>query len=125
MMKHVSALNRDINGYTSSSLASSSSISETLSKINSRFDALEKKLDTVQADVRQTKADLHNSLDKHVAGLKHEVRENHGEVFGELDKKSSIGLWGVAAVIFGTQGVLMVCYILYKRRVKNGPKKYL
>jgi mannose-binding lectin 1 len=42
-----------------------------------RIEKLAKKIEEVQADVRQTKSDLHNALDRHVAGLRGEVRSTH------------------------------------------------
>jgi mannose-binding lectin 1 len=42
-----------------------------------RIEKMMKKIEEVQADVRQTKSDLHNALDRHVAGLRGEVRSTH------------------------------------------------
>jgi mannose-binding lectin 1 len=42
-----------------------------------QIERLAKKIEEVQADVRQTKSDLHNALDRHVAGLRGEVRSTH------------------------------------------------
>jgi mannose-binding lectin 1 len=42
-----------------------------------RIEKMMKKIEELQADVRQTKSDLHNALDRHVAGLRGEVRSTH------------------------------------------------
>ncbi len=42
-----------------------------------RIEVLMKKLEEVQRDVKQTKSDLHNALDNHVAGLRGEVTRTH------------------------------------------------
>ena len=49
-----------------------------------RIERLAKKIEEVQADVRQTKSDLHNALDRHVAGLRGEVRSTHSSKYLHL-----------------------------------------
>ncbi|TVY32969.1 Protein ERGIC-53-like [Lachnellula subtilissima] len=83
-----------------------------------------KVLKDIQSDVRQTKADLHNALDQHVAGLKSAVREGHSNVLDTL-ANTGTGLWKFVFVVFGSQALLVGGFVLYKRRKANGPKKYL
>jgi len=35
------------------------------------------------------------------------------------------GLGKLLLVVLGSNGLLVACYLLYKRRKANGPKKYL
>ncbi|TVY20334.1 VIP36-like protein [Lachnellula arida] len=83
-----------------------------------------KVLKDIQSDVRQTKADLHNALDRHVAGLKSAVREGHTSVLGTL-ANTGTGLGKLIFVVLGSQALLVGAFVLYKRRKANGPKKYL
>jgi mannose-binding lectin 1 len=78
----------------------------------------------VQSDVRQTKADLHEALNQHAAGIKGAVRDTHHNVIGTM-AQSGTGLFKLMLVVVTSQGVVAGIYILYKRRIKNGPKKYL
>lgn len=129
-MKHISSLNREVAQSSSQTLNRFDIMADTIGHLEgaiaplSYLAAMDKKLDTIQADVRQTKADLHNALDRHVAGLRSEVRDSHANVLGTITG-SKTGIGGFLVVVFGSQGLLVLAYVLYKRRKANGPKKYL
>ncbi|EHK97121.1 hypothetical protein M7I_7131 [Glarea lozoyensis 74030] len=78
----------------------------------------------VQSDVRATKADLHEALNMHAAGIKGVVQNTHHTVIGEM-AKSGVGLGSFVLVVVAGQVVVVGAYVLYKRRKANGPKKYL
>ena len=127
MMKHISALNRDVQAFGVDETKRLENILAAAEKLNKRFDTLEnfeKKLDSIQTDIRQTKSDVHNVIDRNFAGLKNEVRDSHGKVLGHIGENRT-GIWGFLFVVFLSQGVLVGAYVWIKRRKANGPKKYL
>ncbi|KAN0095858.1 concanavalin A-like lectin/glucanase [Hyaloscypha variabilis] len=89
-----------------------------------RIEKMMKKIEEVQADVRQTKSDLHNALDRHVAGLRGEVRSTHSTMLSTVASMGT-GLGKFVLVVLGSNGLLVLCYLVYKRRKANMPKKYL
>jgi mannose-binding lectin 1 len=130
MMKHISALSRDLNHYQANAKSEIDKITAQLSRFEqsiSKLDGLanmEKKIDEIKGDVRQTKSDLHNSLDRHVTSLKSTVRDTHHSMIGSLAANApSVALY--VFVVLGSQALLVVAYVLYKKRKANGPKKYL
>jgi mannose-binding lectin 1 len=130
MMKHISALNRDLNHYQQNAKSESNKLVEQVSRLEasiSKLDALasmDRKIDEIRGDVRRTKSDLHNSLDKHVTSLKSTVRDTHHSMIGSLAANApSMALY--VFVVLGSQALLIAAYLVYKRRKANGPKKYL
>jgi mannose-binding lectin 1 len=129
MMKHIHALHRSIPDSGSIALLKSdiAAVSSQLSTL-SRIESIEKKLDAIQADVKQTKSDLHGALDRRFMGLKTDITESHGKtvesLMGHIGENRT-GLWGILCVVLLVQGGLGGAYLAYKRRIKNGPKKYL
>lgn len=126
MMRHVSTQNQAFSTYQQQSLLRHESLLQRITAIESSLkqDTNAKTLKDIQADVRQTKADLHNALDKHVAGLRSDVRDSHVSVLGTL-ASTGTGLGKFVLVVVGSQGVLVGAYVLYKRRKAGGSKKYL
>jgi mannose-binding lectin 1 len=127
MNKHIGALARDQSVYSQQAISKYDDLNTRIARIESQFDTIKKlgeKLDTIQADVRQTKSDLHNALDKHVAGLRGEVRNTHSVLTGTLAGMGT-GLGKFVLVVLGSQATLIGAYLLYKRRKANSPKKYL
>lgn len=124
--KLIGALNREVSTSRSSMLTRTNVIEEKLERLEralSKLDSLatiDKKLADVQADVRQTKADLHSALDRQVQGLKTVVRDGHRTMLGSLP-----GVMGYVLVGVAGQGVTVLGYLVYKRRKNAGPKKYL
>ena len=126
MMKHISALSRDVSSSQSQSLTRQSSLEDKISHLERQMNkldslsSLDKKLSDIQADVRQTKADLHNALDREVAGLKNVVRDTHHTMLGRIP-----GIMGYVVVVVASQGLTMLGYLVYKRRKNGGAKKYI
>lgn len=130
MMKHISALNRDITHYQQNAKSENEKLVAQISRLEasiSKLDGLasmERKIDEIKGDVRQTKSDLHNSLDKHVTSLKSTVRDTHHSLLGSMAANApSVAMY--VFVVLGSQALLVVAYLVYKRRKANGPKKYL
>ena len=130
MTKHISAMNRELVQYKQQASIQNENIAAQLSRLESstgRLDylaAIEKKLDNMQTDVRQTKSELHNSLDRHAAGLKTAVIEGHQSMLGTVAASAPrVGMF--VFVVLGSQALLVGAYLVYKRRKANGPKKYL
>ncbi|KAF4624879.1 hypothetical protein G7Y89_g13291 [Cudoniella acicularis] len=127
MMKHISTMNRDIQEYQNLQNERHNAIMTRLHSIEASVKIQEGTpsiMRDIQSDVRQTKADLHNALDQHVAGLKTAVRDSHHSVLGTL-ARTGTGLGKFVLVVVGSQCVVVAAYILYKRRKAGGPKKYL
>ncbi len=89
-----------------------------------KFKDFGEKLDRIQADVKQTKSDLHEALDRHVAGLRTDVRDTHHVLAGTLEGMGT-GVGKFIWIVLGSQALLIGAYLLYKRRKANSPKKYL
>jgi mannose-binding lectin 1 len=130
MMKHISALNRDLTHYQQNARSESEKLVAQVSRLEasiSKLDGLasmERKIDEIKGDVRQTKSDLHNSLDKHVMSLKSAVRDTHHTLLGSVAASApSVAMY--VFVVMGSQALMVVAYLVYKRRKANGPKKYL
>jgi lectin, mannose-binding 1 len=127
MMKHISALNRDFINFQTNSATRHAELIKTISNLEAAFNRLNDinaKLGEIQADVRQTKQDLHNSLDRHISGLKNEVRSGHSTVMGTIAGLGT-GVGKFVLVVVGSQALTVGAYLLYKRRKANSPKKYL
>jgi mannose-binding lectin 1 len=130
MMKHISALNRDISHFQASSTSRSSKLDEQISSLQrevaglSLLKSMDKKLDEIRQDVRQTKSDLHNALDRKVEGIRQEVRSTHNTMLGRMEERA-VGVLGYVLVVVGSQALTVVAYLVYKRRKNGGSKKYL
>tara|TARA_R110002060_G_scaffold17957_1_gene24811 strand:- start:244 stop:624 length:381 start_codon:yes stop_codon:yes gene_type:complete len=126
MMKHISATSRDQAHWQTQAQKTSELLAERLSRIEAslgELHSLRERIDAIQADVRQTKSDLHNQLDRHVANIQGEVRDTHSSLTGRIEKGSGIGRFVV--VVVGSQVVLVGAYLLYKRRRAGNHMKYL
>lgn len=89
-----------------------------------RFENMERKMDAIAGDVKQTKSDLHNALDQHVTGLRNEVRATHSNVMGTV-RGGAIGIGKFVFVVVGSQVLTVGAYILYKKRKSSKHGKYL
>lgn len=85
-----------------------------------RIERLAKKIEQVQDDV----TDLHNALDRNVANLRGDVRNTHSTMLSTIASMGT-GLGKFVLVVLGSNGLLVLCYLVYKRRKANTPKKYL
>jgi mannose-binding lectin 1 len=127
MMKHISALNRDVvtaNGEAKARMDELDEKIRRLEKATDRLNSMDRKLGEIQGDVRQTKKDLQSTLDKGVAGLKTVVADTHRTMLGSL-AASAPSLMGYILVAVGSQALTVAAYLLYKRRKAASPKKYL
>ncbi|KAH8653094.1 concanavalin A-like lectin/glucanase domain-containing protein [Tricladium varicosporioides] len=127
MMKHISTLNRDLQTYQTLAAERHESLMTRIHSIEASVKVQEGNphvMRDIQSDVRQTKADLHNALDAHVAGLKTAVRDSHHSVLGTL-AKSGTGLGKFVLVVILSQVVVVGAYVIYKRRKSGGHMKYL
>jgi len=80
MMKHINAAHRQQDRYQQQAVNRHDDLMRHVALMENTLEQIEKlrkKVDEVQADVRQTKTDLHNALNQHVAGLRGEVRNTH------------------------------------------------
>ncbi|CZR66888.1 related to EMP47 Golgi membrane protein [Phialocephala subalpina] len=127
MMKSINAISRDQSLNSQNALSKYDELNQRVSRIEAALDKLRNmgdKLDSIQSDVRQTKSDLHNALDRHVAGLRGEVRNTHSVLAGTLEgmpNHTGRFLW----IVLGSQALVVGAYLAYKRRKANSPKKYL
>jgi lectin, mannose-binding 1 len=127
MMKHISALNRDVVTANGEGKARADELDEKirrLEKSTDRLNSMDRKLGEIQGDVRQTKMDLQSTLDKGVAGLKAVVTDTHRTMLGSL-AASAPSVMGYILVAVGSQALTVAAYLLYKRRKAASPKKYL
>jgi len=131
MMRHISALNRDLNHYMHASESKNEEISRQIAEIgpslSSRFDlliTLGDRMSGIERDLKQIEEDTSGGFSRHVQDLKGAVRESHHTILGTMASSAPrIGL--LVVVILGSQVLLVVAYAMYKRRKANGPKKYL
>ncbi|KAH9210739.1 concanavalin A-like lectin/glucanase domain-containing protein [Leptodontidium sp. 2 PMI_412] len=126
MMKQISASTRDATHFSTQMQKTTELLAERLARIEAslgELHSLRERIDAIQADVRQTKSDLHNQLDRHVANIQGEVRNTHNNLTGKLEEGSGIGKFIV--VVVGSQVVLVGAYLLYKRRRTGNHMKYL
>jgi len=127
MMKHINALSRDQALFAQQGSSKFDNFNSRLSVMEAaldRFKDISQRLDSIQADVRQTKSDLHDALDRHVAGLRTDVRDTHHVLAGTLEGMGT-GIGKFVWIVLGSQALLIGAYLLYKRRKANSPKKYL
>lgn len=85
---------------------------------------LDRKIERIMADVRQTKTELHSALEKHVAGLQLGIQAGNDGV-GRVIKAGSPGWFQIAALLAASQAVTVVGYWIYKTKRRAGSKKFL
>jgi mannose-binding lectin 1 len=84
MMKHINTLNRAHDMYAQQAEKRHEELAAQISRLEGSLERLaemQKKVGELQSDVRQAKRDLHNALDKHVSGLRGEVRSTHSSKY--------------------------------------------
>ncbi|KAL2064445.1 hypothetical protein VTL71DRAFT_4939 [Oculimacula yallundae] len=133
MMKLISYSSRDATQFSTELQKSTNQLQKSTDQLTERLTriehsvaelhALRERIDAIQADVRQTKSDLHNQLDKHVANIQGEVRDTHSSLTGKLAEGSGIGKF--ILVVVGSQVVLVGAYLMYKKRRAGSHMKYL
>jgi len=78
----------------------------------------------VHRDVKNTKSELHTSLDRQFNGMRHDVRKTEDSLMGHV-KEHAFGWGKVLGVVALSQVVSVGAYLLYKKRKASMPKKYL
>lgn len=131
MMKHLGSMNRHIIEYQANAKSQNeklvAQISDLSTALSSKLDdlaSMKKKIDEIESNVRKTKSDLTIALDKHVKGLTVAVTDTHHSLLGSVAENAPSFVMYVF-VVLGSQVLLIVAYLVYKRRKANGPKKYL
>lgn len=127
MMKHISAANRDNTHFHTQAQSRHDELLNRISRMEAslaELHTLRERMDGIQNDVRQTKADLHGALDGHVQGIKDQVVNTHYNLHKTVEGMGS-GLGRIVLVVCGSNALLVGAYLLYKRRKANSPKKYL
>lgn len=137
LTRHLLTTSRDLVHYQNLAAERHNTILDLLHKMESqvapipalqgnlnRFESMERKMDQVSADVKQTKSDLHQALDQHVAGLRSEVRDTHYTLMGTV-RSGSTGIFKFILVVVGSQVLTVGAYLLYKRRKNGSHQKYL
>lgn len=84
MMRNINALHKTADMHAQQSHARHEELMGHIVRMDNtleRIEKLSKRVEDLQADVRQTKSDLHNALDRHVAGLRGEVRSTHSSEY--------------------------------------------
>jgi mannose-binding lectin 1 len=136
MMSFITALSRDLIGYQEmqhkwhddlvTRISKTEADVNSLRILNDRMDGEHKeKLDTIHKDLRSQRADMHQALEQHVSVLRGAVLNTHHSLSGALDKVGGFhwGKW--IGIVFGSQVVTAVLYMVYKKRKHGSPKKYL
>lgn len=106
-------------------------VKDQLNGLLSRFDSLDQQLVTfqqrivaVENDVRNMNNELHQKLSANERAMQGALQTHH-QTLSRSVADNVPGHGKLIAVIVGTQVVLVVAYVLYKRRRANSPKKYL
>lgn len=94
-----------------------------LSKLN-RLDELENKVGSLESEVRRLRGDVTNKVTSSERSIKNLVTDTHSTLHEAVKEHASPGHARLIAVIVGSQLVLVVGYVVYKRK-KSSPKKYL
>ncbi|KAF3769966.1 concanavalin A-like lectin/glucanase [Cryphonectria parasitica EP155] len=94
-----------------------------LSKLN-KLDDMEKKISSLEGEIRKLKGDVSSKVSNMERSIKNLVSDTHSTLNETVKAHAAPGHGRLIAVIVGSQIVMAVGYILYKRR-KSSPKKYL
>lgn len=89
-----------------------------------KIDDLEKKLTSLENEVRRLKGDVTNKVTASERSIKGMVSDTHTTLHDAVKEHAGTGHTRLIAVIIGSQVVLVIGYVLYKRK-KSTPKKYL
>lgn len=88
------------------------------------FSSFRQRIIALENEVRNMNSELHKKLQDNERSMQGALRVHHNSLTQRVAE--SVPRHGkLIAVIIGTQVVLVVAYVLYKRRRANSPKKYL
>jgi mannose-binding lectin 1 len=132
MMKHISTAHRDHNHFESDTNAHYrdtimrlEALTNSLQSVKATQHSLETKLEEISQDTKRMKGELHTALERHVAGLRTEVRGTKETVLEGMDNVGGIGWGGLLMVVAGSQVLTVGAYVIYKRRKSGTHMKYL
>lgn len=130
MMRHITEMNRELVAARQNNVREQQALSDRLNRLENvlaKLDYLpemDNRISSISNDVKQTKNDLHNALDRQFLGLKNIVSSQHNNVLGVVANNAPrIGMY--IFVVLGSQLLLVVGYVLYKKRKGTSYKKYL
>ncbi|KAL7789800.1 concanavalin A-like lectin/glucanase domain-containing protein [Trichoderma ceciliae] len=86
--------------------------------------AFQQRIVALENEVRNMNNELHQKINENERSVQGALRTHHMSLTRRV-AESVPGHGKLIAVIIGTQVVLVVVYVLYKRRRANSPKKYL
>lgn len=142
MMKHISALHRDYtsgrqeetqklsaihymlskqqygSGQGSGSSSSSAASDELLKTMDRRLQDMESKVNEMANTITHIKFAVADT--GHIEDLKKSLKETHTSLLSAVPRNG-----GLILTILGSQALLVVAYLIYKRRRANSPKKFL
>lgn len=132
MMKHISTAHRDHMTFETDTHAHNRDIvlrlealTNSLQAVKATQQSLENKLEEIKQDTRNMKGELHNALDRHVAGIRTEVRGSKDSMLEGVASVGGIGWGGLLVVVVGSQILTVGAYVLYKRKKGTNHMKYL
>lgn len=133
MMKYLSTIHKDVRMEDSDQKAHYRDIvlrfdalTETIGNLKKLTLSLEQRIDQISGDTAKTKNELHTALERHVAGLRTEVRGSKDVMLEGVERVGGIGLTGLLFVVVGSQALTAAAYVVYKRRKGSmGHMKYL
>ncbi|POS83626.1 hypothetical protein EPUL_003549 [Erysiphe pulchra] len=124
---------KQVNKFQQTLVSSQTQHTSKQDEIINKLRVIESKLDNfleIKKDIGQMKEDFHKSLDQHIKGLRGDVRDTQNSLMNThltlhdviSDRMS---LTTLAFLFFCGQAILLVGYIVYKRRRKDSIKKFL
>lgn len=132
MMKHISTAHRDhmtfetdTNAHYRDVVLRLEALTNSLQSVKATQMSLENKLEEIKQDTRNMKGELHNALDRHVAGIRTEVRGSKDSMLEGVASVGGIGWGGLLLVVVGSQILTVGAYVLYKRKKGTNHMKYL
>jgi mannose-binding lectin 1 len=132
MMKHISTAHRDhmtfetdTNAHYRDVILRLEALTNSVQSIKSIQQGLDTKLESVSKETNKIKHELHNALERHITGLKNEVRGTKDSMLEGVANSGGIGWGGLILVVVGSQVVTAGAYVLYKRRKSGNHMKYL
>ncbi|UKZ79403.1 hypothetical protein TrVFT333_007156 [Trichoderma virens FT-333] len=107
-----------------------SEVQELFAALNAKLSLLDQlasfqqRIVALENEVRNMNSELHEKLQANERAVHGALRTHHMSLTARVTENIP-GHGKLIAVIIGTQVVLVVAYVLYKRRRANSPKKYL
>jgi mannose-binding lectin 1 len=135
LLKHISVVQRDIHEFEGQSSERHSELKAMRQFPFDQFNNMERRLENIERSIEQIQKDVsskNKGYEKQLVELKKVVRENHGNLMEGLPSTLGQVVTGHApstgvfiAIIVGSQAILALAFVIYKRRRSMAPKKYL